>query len=241
VDAVRESLRRPYHVTWPMVAFVSLVPCYIFVAQLARESGAAYRPELALDRAIPLQPIWTLVYSCLYLTLILLPIFLVRQEAHIRRTVYAFLTIWISAYAVFWFYPTIAPRSSDAVPGSGFAAWSLRQLYEMDPPYNCFPSLHVAHSFASAITCLHVHRRVGFAAIAAACFVAVSTLFTKQHYVLDVIGGIALAVIVCRIFLRGPLPVSDVERRAGPFFAAGIFGFTLLIAFGFWIAWRAGA
>jgi hypothetical protein len=31
--------------------------------------------------------------------------------------------------------------------------WGLRFLYDADPPYHCFPSLHVARSFVSALTC----------------------------------------------------------------------------------------
>lgn len=34
----------------------------------------------------------------------------------------------------------------------------LRALYSPDPPYNCFTSLHVAHSFVSALTSYRVHR-----------------------------------------------------------------------------------
>ena len=105
-----------------------------------------YVPELALDRIVPLKPGWALVCGSLYLFLILLPVFVVRQQEHIRRTVLAYLLVWIAAYICFLVYPTKAPRPV-GVPGEGFMAWGLRFLYQADPPYNCFPSLHVAHSF----------------------------------------------------------------------------------------------
>ncbi|MEO8189539.1 MAG: hypothetical protein ABI682_04290 [Acidobacteriota bacterium] len=83
---VVHSLTRPYPVTIPMVALVLLVPLYIFLAQLM-PGRTLHLPELALDRVVPLQPTWALVYGSLYLFLIVLPVFVVRQEDQIRRTV----------------------------------------------------------------------------------------------------------------------------------------------------------
>jgi membrane-associated phospholipid phosphatase len=123
---------------------------------------------------------WALVYGALYAFLIVLPVFVVQREELIRRTVWAYLTVWTVAYVGFLLYPTVAP-SPDTVTGQGFAVWGLRFLYEADPPYNCFPSIHVAHSFVSAFACYRVHRTLGLVAISCASLVAISTLFTRQH------------------------------------------------------------
>src|SRR6185436_13522019 len=156
-NLVAQSLARPYRVTVPMVFLVALVPLYIFIPELW-PPRTRYVPELALDRALPLIPAWALVYGALYLFLILLPIFVVRQDEQIRRTVFAYLLIWITAYLFFFaIYPTAAPRPA-RVLGEGFAVWGLRALYSTDTPYNCFPSLHVAHSFVSAPAGSRVHR-----------------------------------------------------------------------------------
>lgn len=213
---VADSLRRPYRVTLSMVILVSLVPLYFFTAELA--IGPLHTPEVALDRLIPLRPAWVLIYASLfYHFLIPLPILVVRQEEQIRRTVRAYLMVWLTAFAFFILYPTGAPRPEE-VAGSGFAAWALRSLYGADPPYNCFPSLHVAHSFVSALTVWRVHRGVGAFAIGAALLVGLSTLYAKQHWFLDVVAGIALASLSCAIFLRGirreEIPLS--ERRVAP-------------------------
>src|SRR5437763_3907408 len=196
---VAQALTRPYPVTPSMILLVLLVPCYIFIAEMMPER-TLHSPELALDRAVPLQPIWALVYGSLYLFLILLPVFVVRQQEQIRRTVFAYLMVWITAYVCFLLYPTRATRP-DQVLGDGFAFWGLRFLYSADPPYNCFPSLHVAHSCVSALACHRVHRGVGIAAAFAAALVGISTLFTKQHYVADVLAGMFLASTAFVVFL----------------------------------------
>ncbi|HVE72186.1 MAG TPA: phosphatase PAP2 family protein [Thermoanaerobaculia bacterium] len=222
-----------------MVLLVALVPLYIFIPELL-PSATRYRPELPVDRALPLVPFWALIYGALYAFLILLPIFVVRQEEHIRRTVYAYLLIWITAYVFFFvIYPTAAPRP-DRVVGEGFAVWGLRALYSSDPPYNCFPSLHVAHSFVSALTCRRVHRDLSTVAIVSAALVALSTLFTKQHYVLDVIAGVFLALVAYVVSLRKHErePVPTFDREVAPALALCIGGLVSFGLAGYWIAYR---
>lgn len=190
---IAQSLTRPYRVPISLIILVSLVPLYIFIPEVL--TGRTFHvPEVALDRVVPLLPAWSLVYGALYFFLIVLPVLIVREEEYVRRTVHSYLLIWITAYVCFLVYPTAAPRPAK-ITGDGFTAWSLTILYSADPPYNCFPSLHVAHSFVSALACSRVHRGVGTAAILSASLVALSTLFTKQHYVLDVIAGIFLAFV----------------------------------------------
>jgi membrane-associated phospholipid phosphatase len=237
-----QSLRRPYPLSAStavlMAALFLMAPFYIFIAELM-PGREMHTPELAVDRLVPLQPAWALVYGSLYLFLILLPLFVVRQPDQIRRTVLTYLAVWSTAFVFFLLYPTSAPRPG-SVAGSGFVVWGLKFLYESDPPYNCFPSLHVAHSTVSALTCYLVNRGVGIVAFASVVLVGVSTLFTKQHYVLDVMAGILLAGAAFLLLFRGHPrdAVPELDRRAAPALAAAILGILALVAAGFWIAFR---
>lgn len=235
---VGQALTRPYPVTVPMILLVSLVPFYLVIAGWAR-GVAVHAPELVLDRLLPLAPIWALIYGALYAFLIVLPVFVIQQNEMIRRTVWAYLTVWSAAYVCFLLYPTIAPRP-DKVTGDGFAVWGLQFLYDADPPYNCFPSIHVAHSFVSALACHRVHRALGLVAMSCAALVAIATLLTKQHYIADVIGGIFLAVVANAVWLRSysRANIPELDRRLAPVLALCVSGIVGLGVACFWMVYQ---
>ena len=240
-----EMLTRPYplnrRVVVPMVTLMLLVPGYLIIGGMNADRSLNL-PALALDRLIPLQPAWTLVYAS-HLVFLTVPVLIMRQEEQIRRTFLAYLLVWITGYVCFLVYPTVLPRPGPNVIGQGFFAWCLRLVYSADEPRNNFPSLHVAHACVSALTCWRVHRGVGLAAGVWAALIALSTLFTKQHYVVDVISGMFLAGVAYVVFLRNSprVPISELDRRAAPelvWWAIGIHG--LLVA-GLWVAYLLGA
>ena len=241
---VRESLARPYplspSIVVPMAALFLLVPCYIFIGDLITPFRTLHAPELPLDRLMPLKPVWSVVYGSLFL-FVIMPLLVVRQKEQIRRTILAYLMVWIVGYVFFLVYPTVAPRPAEVI-GEGFFAWVLRIIYTADPPYNCFPSLHVAHSFVSALSCYRVSRGAGLATGLWASLIAVSTVYTKQHYVADVIAGIFLACVAYVVFLRSyPRDaVPELDRRLAPVLVLGCIGVYALVVACFWVAYKMG-
>jgi membrane-associated phospholipid phosphatase len=232
-NAVVQLMTRPQPVTIPMVALFSIVPFYLVIGVWVA-GGIVHVPELALDRVVPVQPAWSVIYGSLFCAA-LLPVFVVHQQELVRRTILAFLMIWLVSYACFLAYPTIGPRPARVI-GEGFFPWALRAIYSSDARYNCLPSLHVAQCFLAALACYRVHRGVGVVAGVWALLVGMSTLYTKQHYFLDVIGGMFLAyaayVIVLRSYPREAVP--ERERRLAPALAMLAFGVYGLMLVGLW-------
>jgi membrane-associated phospholipid phosphatase len=221
-------------------AVVSLLPVYFFIGVLL-PGRTMHAPASALDRAVPIEPAWMFVYGSMYV-FVLLPLLVVRDRELFRRALQSYLFVLVVAYAGFVAYPTISPRPP-AVAGDGFAAWALRLNYALDTPYNCFPCLHVAHSFVSALAAYRVHKRVGAAAAGWAMLIGVSTLFTKQHYVVDVIAGTMMAGIGYLLFLaRFPRAlVPDRDRIHAPRRALVALGIYAIFAAGVWILYASGA
>ena len=217
--------------------FVSLLPFYLVIGELTR-GQAAHAPAIAVDRMVPLQPEWMLAYGSLYVFISCLPALVVRQADLFRRATQAYLAVMIVSYLGFLLYPTVAPRP-ERIVASGFAAWSLRGLYDIDPPHGCFPSLHVAYSFVSALTCYRVHRGVGIAAAMWAALIGVSTMFVKQHYAIDVVAGVLLAWAAYVIFLRRfpRQEVREADLRRAPRRAVGIIPIYVVVVAGVWVAY----
>ena len=239
---ITEIFARPQPVTIPMVTLFAIIPFYLFIGSYVSHSHwTLHAPEVALDRGLPLHPAWSVIYGSLFVAAFL-PVFIVHQQELIRRTIFAYLTAWLVSYAVFLAYPTISPRHADVV-GAGFFACALRTIYSSDVPFNCFPSLHVAQCFLAALTSYRVHRGVGAVAGVWACLVGMSTLYTKQHYVVDVIAGAILAYAAYLIFLRGypRNAVPELERRLAPMLALGAFGMYGIIVVGLWFVYALSA
>lgn len=234
---VAALMRRPQPVTLPMVALFAIIPFYLYIGDVLLQGRTLHVPEIALDRMVPLEPAWSVVYGSLFCAAFL-PVFVVHQQELVRRTILAFLMIWLIAYACFLAYPTVGPRPP-TVAGDGFLAWALRAIYSSDHRYNCLPSLHVAQCFLAALICHRVHRGVGLACLAWASLVGISTVFTKQHYVLDVVTGVLLAgfayFVVVRDFPREAVP--ERERRLAPTLALCAFGVYGLLLGILWLAY----
>lgn len=221
-------------------AVVSLLPVYFFIGALLA-GRTVHAPAIALDRALPLEPSWMFVYGSMYIFL-LLPLLVVRDRDLFRRALQSYLFVLLVAYLGFIAYPTISPRPP-AVAGDGFAVWALRLNYALDTRYNCFPCLHVAHSFVSALAAYRVHKRVGVTAAGWAVLVGVSTLFTKQHYVVDVIAGTLMAAIAYVLFL-GRFPralVPERDRTRAPRRALVVVGVYAILVAGVWMLYASGA
>jgi membrane-associated phospholipid phosphatase len=226
--------------SWLAAAFVILLPMYFFIGA-ATAAWPHYRPMTILDGLMPLRPGWMTVYGSLYVCGFLLPLLVVRGEDLIGRTLKAYLTVMVISYAGFLVYPTVAPRQ-DVVVVTGFAEWTLQLFYDLDQPYGCFPSLHVAYSFVAAFACLQMNRSVGIAALVWSVLIGVSTVYTKQHYVVDAVAGALIATVTWVVFLRTLRPhvVSETDRRAAvPRALSAALAYVGAVAV-FWIAFQFG-
>jgi len=215
---------------------VTLAPMYFVIGFMLR-GLPAHSPMTALDRVWPLEPAWMLVYGSLYVFVVILPFLVIRERQLGHRTLRAYIAVMLPAYAGFLLYPTTAP-SHGVLPSTGFAAWTLRLAYDIDTPANCFPSLHVAYAFVAAQACYRVHRGVGIAALIWATLIALSTLFTKQHYIVDVAAGAAMGGAASFVFLRsGPRQGTNQHARGAPRRAAYAVAFYVLMVAAFGVTY----
>jgi membrane-associated phospholipid phosphatase len=160
---------------------------------------------LPIDQQIPLVIGTVWLYLPFYAGIFALAITGLRRSALFHRALKGFLiTMAIGAVG----HLAIAaeyPRPLVSPVGGGLSQSFLAWVQAIDPPGNVFPSLHVAHTTGLAIILRRERPWLGTLAFIMAMLLAVSTLTTKQHFVLDVLSGWAVALVVSHWVLR-PFP-----------------------------------
>jgi membrane-associated phospholipid phosphatase len=140
-----------------------------------------------------------------YLSFYVMPFVLalvVPDRAFLRRTAMLAVAVIVASAAVFFVFPTEIVRPAFTTEWR-FGAWLLRLVHDVDTCRNCFPSLHVSLSVFMGLAIGRARPRWRFAAWTWASLIVLSTLFTRQHYVVDVAGGLALGLGAWWIFRSG--------------------------------------
>jgi membrane-associated phospholipid phosphatase len=105
----------------------------------------------------------------------------------LRTVLVAFLLMTLSSYAVYLLLPTYVVRPDPT--GSGWALDLIRWLYGNDQPYNALPSGHTYNTVIIMLILWDWKPRLRWLWVLSVLIVILSTLFTRQHYILDVIFG----------------------------------------------------
>jgi len=171
--------------------------------------GANYftstRPDLnALyfdwERHTAFVPGFIYVYLSIFLVF-LLPLFFLDKR-QIRALAATFVLATLIAGVIFLLLPAELPFvRPETVPGHGFV---FRWLYRFELPHNLFPSLHVTYATLFIGTAIHVETSTPLrtALFAWLLLLLVSVILVRQHTIIDIAGGLALAAASYRAVYR---------------------------------------
>jgi membrane-associated phospholipid phosphatase len=234
--------------TWPAWAerialtalgISSFVP-FFYCAQRAVGTAAVLAPG-PIDSAIPLVKGWEFVYAAVFFV-VFVPVAQVRDRRLFRAVAAGIIAMQFAACAVFFLWPTAIHRPLlEVAPARSFLDWAVGLNYALDPPVNCFPSLHVGNAVFVALVAWRLDRRVGAACIAAALAIALSTLFVKQHFAIDVAAGAFLAWACYRAFVAPRVPEAPPGALVFPrrFLLLVLGGYAAFVGLVVW-AWTMG-
>lgn len=165
------------------VATLYLLPMYVPLAAPTRLVPSA------IDRAIPFLD-WTVWIYYSYAVFLVLPFLACRDETVVTRALHSLVANSVIAAVVFFLWPTAGVAQQPDGSGATGLLWSA--LQRVDRPMNLFPSLHIANACTCALA-LRAERPWRVAGLVWAVLIAISTLTTKQHLFVDLLGGLALA------------------------------------------------
>lgn len=174
-----------------------------------------YITNVALDRGIPFVKEFVIPYVLWFLYL---PFGLIYTGIHSKREFYKlFLFLFggmVLSCTAFMLFPN-AQSLRPGLPGSDPFSLLIKFIYATDTPTNVCPSMHVLFSIAVNAALWHMDtlkKSSKLLSLLLTVLICLSTLFIKQHSILDVICGIdaALAFYIPLYLLpsrkRGPLP-----------------------------------
>ncbi len=179
----------------PLIFAVSFNMAVYFGSRIIAGNWHHYNIESSLDRLIPIWAPSVIIYLGCYLFWAANYIIIAQQE---KDTVCQFFSAdFLSRIVCLIFYlvvPTTNVRPN--IDPSGFWNQLLLYLYSIDAADNLFPSIHCLVSWFCYIG-IRGNQKIpkwyrGLSCIMA-LLVCASTLLTKQHVIIDVIGGILLA------------------------------------------------
>ena len=182
---------------------------YLVIGNVTFFHVTALKPSV-VDGMIPFIDTAVWPYLSIYLFMPIAPMVMINRNL-LRHYAMGMASIALLAHLIFLFWPTTVGR-----PNPTHANVCYQFLAVIDPPLNCFPSLHAALTLYSALCCDMLSRTAKNARLlktllwAWTALILLSTLATKQHFWIDVAGGAVLGVVV---FVCAFKPIRHLQIR----------------------------
>ncbi|MGE0615196.1 MAG: phosphatase PAP2 family protein [Bacteriovoracia bacterium] len=167
----------------------------------------AMLPMWWIDRVTPLVPDTIWIYLSEY-ALFPLAFLQLKDRKSMNLFCYCLLVLQTFSVLIFWFFPTTYPRDLYPLTGNEnmFTYWVFSTFRSLDTPANCLPSLHVGSCYITSFVFLQdpspAARKKFWAFFLWATAVAITTLTTKQHYIVDCFAGLGCAAAVYWLLTR---------------------------------------
>jgi membrane-associated phospholipid phosphatase len=180
-------LRKPRFGVVLALAYVVFTATYIPI-NLFSVGRPAHTLFLPGEERLPFLPIFEYLYVLTYFVGALVVV-TVRDYTRFLHLARATGLAVLTAYTTYLLFPVWLERPHLEV--TSLHTWLLSIEY-LDKSYNHFPSLHVTLSWL-AVHALQVSVRTRVWLSVLTVGISMSTLFVKQHYIVDVLAGFAVA------------------------------------------------
>lgn len=178
-----------------------------------------YVMEGWLDAQIPFCELFVIPYYFWFVFLIGMLFYGLFFDLQAFRNYMHFVILTYSAAAVIYIlFPNMQALRPTELPRDNLLADVVRGLYEFDTNTNVCPSIHVLGAVAVCLSGLHSTRlrsagwRLFF--ILSALLICLSTVFLKQHSVIDIYVALALSAVVYPVVFVLPKRRRQAEKEA---------------------------
>jgi len=194
---MKRSRKQWINDTW-LLALTSLVLSMYFVLDVPH--AVVHMMNLPIDAQIPRFPIFAIPYLMYLPWLWGTLAYAWYKNLSFKQLAISYMVVDLVAFTCYLTYQTYIQRPPLIV--HDFQSSVLQFIYSHDLPYSAFPSLHSAMSAVIATYFVCRRSKYAWAAVGMAALIVVSTLFTKQHVIVDAISGVTLGVVATWIVFR---------------------------------------
>jgi len=173
------------------------------LASIDRALTGGYDPALVVARYVTPRNLeaFSFIYGVFipYLWLSILLGCIGRPDDERARFIIGLSITYALAYLGYLFVPSRGPveyyQFAAPLHGGRFHALVLESVQQTGGNHGAFPSLHVAASTYLCIFDLRRHLLRGLTYLPIVLLIAVSTVFLRYHYVVDIVTGFAIAFV----------------------------------------------
>ncbi len=162
-------------------------------APTSNQVAGGIEPKLSID-VFPIWPIWVLPYVLCYALWLFSCVWIIlkMEDRLFRAFIAACMLTFSIGIATYIFFPTYVRAAP--LPGNDLLTSLLRFIHQNFGRYDALPSGHIYITTLLALFFSRWYPRQRFIWIVILVIVSLSTLFTGQHYLLDVAGGYAVGL-----------------------------------------------
>ena len=202
-------LLRNRHI-WPVLYGLIYIP-WFFILESTYDTldSVKYIMYCPLDDCIPFCEVFIIPYILwfLYMPLIFILLYLSSNKEFYRICAYEFLGMTVALF-ICTLFPNGHSLRVELPESNNIFSALVNLIYTSDTCTNVFPSIHTFGTIAAHICLIkspQVKARpyIGPVSLVSATLICMSTVMLKQHSILDVIGGIVLAVALYFVIFKG--------------------------------------
>ncbi|KAJ53835.1 membrane-associated phospholipid phosphatase [Clostridium tetanomorphum] len=184
-----------------LLALLSIPIINIFYGLLNNSERGSFSLVTEIDKNIPFMKEFIIPYIMWYPYIFIIFLYLCLKNLNTYyRTLISLNIGLIICYITYFLFQTTVPRPH--LYGNDIFIQLTKLIYRFDKPFNCFPSIHV-------LTCYLMIKGINFQSncnkftklfvYITSITIIISTLFVKQHVIMDLISAIALAELIFHI------------------------------------------
>lgn len=158
--------------------------------------------DTALDHVLPFCEYFIIPYYIWFAYIVAACVFLMiygtdKEFIHMALSLIIGMSVCLIICMI---YPNGVNLRPDTAPDNFFGRIAA-SLWLVDTPYNVFPSIHVYNSIVIHVAlnkceALRNHKAIRVCSLILCIAICLSTMFLKQHSIIDVIGGCTLSFIM---------------------------------------------